>query len=194
MRVTALALAATLVVPAAITAAPTSSRDAAKEAFQQQQRAEAQRVAAAKLAAKRRAAKRAAALRLARARRARITRAQVLSRGRSWVRKRIPYSQSRYYKGYRTDCSGFVSMAWRASTSYTTRSIGAISKRIGRGSLRPGDAVLYSGHIVLFVKWKSKRAGTFVCYEEANSRADSRRSIRRLKKGRAIRYRRIVTT
>ena len=37
----------------------------------------------------------------------------MISRGQSWVDKKVPYDASgKTYDGYRMDCSGFVSMAW----------------------------------------------------------------------------------
>lgn len=116
-----------------------------------------------------------------------ITRNQVLKRGKAWVDKKVPYSQKRHHKGYRQDCSGFVSMAWKLNTSYTTRSIGAKARRIGNKSLRAGDAVLYRGHIVLFVKWKNKKQGTFWAYEEPSSGKTARKAVRKLRGGKAYR-------
>ena len=44
-----------------------------------------------------------------------IARTTILSRGQDWVDKHVPYSQTGTHDGYRTDCSGFVSMCWQAS-------------------------------------------------------------------------------
>lgn len=41
-----------------------------------------------------------------------IARTTIISRGQDWVDKHVPYSQSGTHDGYRTDCSGFVSMCW----------------------------------------------------------------------------------
>ena len=45
-----------------------------------------------------------------------ITADIIIARAQSWVAAQVPYSQSNYYTNqygtYRTDCSGFVSMAW----------------------------------------------------------------------------------
>lgn len=46
-----------------------------------------------------------------------ISRDEVISRAQDWVNRRIPYSQTQYTDGYRQDCSGYVSMAWKSSTS-----------------------------------------------------------------------------
>jgi len=41
-----------------------------------------------------------------------VARSTMISRGQDWVNKHVPYSQEKTYDGYRTDCSGFVSMCW----------------------------------------------------------------------------------
>ena len=46
-----------------------------------------------------------------------ISRDEVISRAQDWVNRKIPYSQSKTTDGYRQDCSGYVSMAWKSSTS-----------------------------------------------------------------------------
>ena len=46
-----------------------------------------------------------------------------LARGMAWINAGVPYSQTRYYAGYRTDCSGFVSMCWALPSSYNTRTL-----------------------------------------------------------------------
>ena len=54
-----------------------------------------------------------AALTIAPDRAAAITRNTVLSRAQVRVDAPVKYSQKKYYAGYRTDCSGYVSMAWK---------------------------------------------------------------------------------
>src|SRR4051794_36736932 len=45
-----------------------------------------------------------------------LKRSTIKKRGWSWVKAKVPYSQTSYhcngYGNYRQDCSGFVSMAW----------------------------------------------------------------------------------
>jgi hypothetical protein len=41
-----------------------------------------------------------------------VARNTMIARGQSWVDKHVPYNQQGSYEGYRTDCSGFVSMCW----------------------------------------------------------------------------------
>lgn len=38
------------------------------------------------------------------------SRSSILARGQVWVDKNVPYNKT--YDGYRSDCSGFVSMCW----------------------------------------------------------------------------------
>src|SRR5688500_18751737 len=63
-----------------------------------------------------------------------LTRAQILERAKTWLDARVPYSQSachrNQYGSYRTDCSGFVSMAWGLHTSFTTHDIHLVSHQI----------------------------------------------------------------
>jgi hypothetical protein len=118
-----------------------------------------------------------------------LARDEVLDRARVWVDKKVPYSQSRYAtvagelvpdtgsaavqatKGYRTDCSGFVSMSlgFRSSSgalySADTAGLGKLLVRIDKSDLRPGDVILRPkdlridgklvpyGHAVIFGGW-----------------------------------------
>lgn len=109
-----------------------------------------------------------------------IDRAEVMRRATSWIRHRVPYSQSRYHKGYRQDCSGFVSMAWNLGRSYTTRSISSRATRIGVSQLRRGDAVLIRGHVSLFGGWKNRRAREYWAFEETTWGSHATKRARRL--------------
>ena len=88
-----------------------------------------------------------------------IPRDTVLARGKVWVDKHVPYSQSRYAKvngsriptstpspadvGYRTDCSGFVSMclgltrAGGLPKSMDTATLPSVLVTIPKASLMP---------------------------------------------------------
>jgi hypothetical protein len=109
-----------------------------------------------------------------------ITRAQVMKRASQWVKRRVPYSQHRTYGGYRQDCSGFVSMAWQLGRSYTSRSLGSVSRRVSRSVAKHGDAVWTPGHVVIFGGWKNRRAGTFYAYEEPTWGGVAHRRVRKL--------------
>ena len=108
------------------------------------------------------------------------TRKSVLERGFTWLDADVPYSQSRFRDDYRTDCSGFVSMAWDLGTSYTTADFSAgngESHRLGAfGDLAPGDALVRrssgSGHIVLFLGWNDASKSAACVLEQASTAAD----------------------
>lgn len=89
---------------------------------------------------------------------AKITRSEILARSRTWISARVPYSQSdcfgNKYGAYRTDCSGFVSMAWGLRISYTTHILEQVAHRIDWEDLRPGDALNdRENHVALFIGW-----------------------------------------
>jgi hypothetical protein len=98
-----------------------------------------------------------------------IPRDATLARGMSWVNAEVTYSQARTYAGYRTDCSGFVSMCWSTGTSYNTKTLYKVSRPIGVGELLPGDAILKAGHHVrLFAGWVDATRTRYVAYEETS--------------------------
>ncbi|WP_163508215.1 hypothetical protein [Fodinicola acaciae] len=89
-----------------------------------------------------------------------ITRSEVLTRSKSWIDEKVPYSQDNNsphvnkYGSYRRDCSGFVSMSWHLSYSRTTADLPDVMHPIARKDLKPGDALLLPHtHIALFVGW-----------------------------------------
>jgi hypothetical protein len=119
-----------------------------------------------------------------------LTRAKILSsvsgarrtaieRGFTWLDEDVYYSQASSYKGYRRDCSGFISMCWQLGQSYTTASFigdGAAWDRLSSfDSLKPGDALVRwsndAGHIVMFLGWNP--GGQSACVlEMASMEAD----------------------
>lgn len=101
-----------------------------------------------------------------------IVRNEVMTRAQVWVDAHVPYSNYNYYLGYRADCSGFVSYAWRLQSSEgspesrTTRSLPGVSFKITKEELLPGDILLWvgsdscpngvcDGHAVLFGGWRN---------------------------------------
>jgi hypothetical protein len=99
-----------------------------------------------------------------------------LDRAQSWVTTGVPYSMSgsytNEYGAYRTDCSGFVSMAWGLGSSYTTVTLPSVSFPIPAEELQPGDIVLNtapgaSGHVVLFAGWADDARTRYYAYEQS---------------------------
>ena len=100
-----------------------------------------------------------------------MTRSEAVKRARSWTNVHVPYSQSRCYRNqygdYRTDCSGFVSMAWGlggAGSSFWTGNLDTRTTPISRSALKPGDALLrhsatdtHVNHVALFVRWSNSK-------------------------------------
>jgi cell wall-associated NlpC family hydrolase len=91
------------------------------------------------------------------------TRRAILKRALAWVDDEVPYSQSSTHGGYRTDCSGLVSMAWQlARPGATTASLApydtSSSQPIAWDELAPGDALNVHegglGHAMLFAGWR----------------------------------------
>jgi len=99
---------------------------------------------------------------------------RILQRAKAWVDARVPYSMVKEYNGYRTDCSGFISMAWElARPGFVT---GNLPHTVvsSPDDLRPGDAINNLkpgglGHVVMFVQWSgnwNQGKRKFVAYEE----------------------------
>lgn len=121
----------------------------------------------------------------------RLSRAQILAnavgarrtaiqRGFTWLDARVPYSQKASHGGYRTDCSGFVSMCWQLGTSFTTADFssgGGGTRAIGAYSnLIPGDALVRrvggEGHVVLFLGWNDANQSAACVLEQESTALD----------------------
>lgn len=132
-----------------------------------------------------------------------ITPVEVLARGERWITRKVPYSQSRFAtvtgslvatavvnpqrKGYRTDCSGFVSMCmgFRSPSGYplslSTATLDDVMIRIRKDDLRAGDVILRPndlrlsgvrvpyGHAVVFVEWANESHTRYIGYHQSSS-------------------------
>lgn len=107
-------------------------------------------------------------------------RQEVLDRGQTWVDRNVPYSMEDYTNGpdgrqYRTDCSGFVSMAYGLDTSYSTVTLTEHFTEIPKDDLQPGDIIGNlgpgsggaAGHVVIFTGWTDDSHTTFNVIEQA---------------------------
>jgi len=109
-----------------------------------------------------------------------VTRSQVLARALLWhphTARRVPYSQSSTFEGYRTDCSGYASMTLGLgggidAPNTQTLVTPAYSTPIPMSALRPGDLVIdaagdsYQRHAVIFDKWADARHSAYWEYEQ----------------------------
>lgn len=99
-----------------------------------------------------------------------ISRADIMARAQFWVDKHVPYSMDASYPdpqgtNYRTDCSGFVSMALHTTPQgYSTVSLPDVAKSISWSELQAGDFVGTlgpgtggaAGHVTIFHSWVDK--------------------------------------
>ncbi|MFF9341546.1 MULTISPECIES: hypothetical protein [unclassified Streptomyces] len=112
-----------------------------------------------------------------------IARSEVIGRALNWLARDVPYVwggsalDPEGDHAYRTDCSGFVSMAWHANSSYSTETLPDVSTVINKSDLQPGDALNTEGggHVILFEKWVDKAAGKFSYIHESNPNDDMMR-------------------
>ncbi|WP_217144028.1 peptidoglycan-binding protein [Streptomyces sp. AC627_RSS907] len=104
-----------------------------------------------------------------------LTRAEIIERAKAWVTAKVPYSTTAYWSdGYRQDCSGYVSMAWKLPTNEWTGSLGAFADRITKEELEPGDILLFhnasdpqrDSHVVIFGGWTDQAHTTYTAYEQ----------------------------
>lgn len=108
-----------------------------------------------------------------------ISRATVIKRAKTWLTAvnghQVPYSQSRTFRGYRTDCSGYVSMALKYGKP-GTNTVGLASsqftKKIKMSQLKKGDLIIDANgssttrHVVIFEKWTSAAHKSYRAYEQ----------------------------
>ncbi|KAL0222455.1 hypothetical protein RCL1_002309 [Eukaryota sp. TZLM3-RCL] len=115
-----------------------------------------------------------------------ITRQSILARARRWIDLGITYSQQRTCEGWRTDCSGFVSMAHGGipkpgDTTYTFITHGH-AEWISKAELLPGDILLsntrvesdHQHHVLMFVAWADSGKTKYSAYEMTPPKAISR--------------------
>lgn len=107
-----------------------------------------------------------------------ISRAQVLANAKTWhphTAMRVPYSQSKTHNGYRTDCSGYASMALElGKPGLNTVGLAApsVSTPISMSQLQPGDLVIdatgtsTTRHVVIFEKWANSTHTSYWEYEQ----------------------------
>jgi len=107
-----------------------------------------------------------------------ISGAQVIARAETWhphTAQRIPYSQSAYHGGYRTDCSGYASMALGlAAPGLNTVGLASrsVSTPIAPGALVTGDLIIdatgnsNTRHVVIFQKWTNPSHSAYWAYEQ----------------------------
>ncbi|MET8331916.1 peptidoglycan-binding protein, partial [Streptomyces sp. NPDC005181] len=106
------------------------------------------------------------------------TRADIINRAKKWVSEQVPYSLSKYWSdGYRQDCSGYVSMAWKLRNNEWTGSLAKFGTKIAREELEPGDILLFhnqadpskGSHVTIFGGWTDYTHSHYTAYEQTPS-------------------------
>lgn len=96
----------------------------------------------------------------------------IIENAKQWLYPPVPYNQGAYYMGYRTDCSGYVSMAWQLGYSATTWTLPNHSYRISKDDLQPGDILLnIDEHVLIFAGWANSARSQYWAYEETPPQA-----------------------
>ena len=105
----------------------------------------------------------------------------------------VPYSQSTKKNGYRTDCSGYASMALQIPSSYGGPNTEALAtttyttKLSGISQLRKGDLIIDPRtsdgdfrHVVIFQKWKdaSNKSLGYWAYEQRGTYGTTHRVLK----------------
>lgn len=121
---------------------------------------------------------------------------QILARARSlWPAYSVPYNMEAMRDGYRTDCSGFVSMVLGIPASGDGRWGGESTITLPRwldpidvNDLQPGDIIGClgpgtggaDGHVVIFEKWLNDDPGDdrYYCFEQSGDGPGPRHSVR----------------
>lgn len=113
-----------------------------------------------------------------------IKRTEVIQRAAYWPTLKLGYSRKTYHrdlnnsKTYRQDCSGQVSNAFHATTSYSTRTLSQIAGTISKGSLLPGDILnSYDYHTVVFCGWANAAQTAYYSFEESGSKGAVGREV-----------------
>lgn len=108
-----------------------------------------------------------------------ISRAKVVERAQTWVAAKVKYNAKGTRDGYRTDCSGYVSMAWWLGPGgqKSTRTLPSVSTRIAKNSLAAGDILLGSGHTLIFHKWANAGKTQYWGYDMSTSNGAVHRAI-----------------
>ncbi|MFF0388378.1 hypothetical protein ACFYS8_06745 [Kitasatospora sp. NPDC004615] len=112
-----------------------------------------------------------------------INRSEVIQRAQYWYGKSIAYDQGGSYgdssgRSYRTDCSGYVSMAWHLGSSLSTQTLPGVATEISRADLKPGDILnSFYDHVILFEKWDDSAHTTFSYYSFGSTPVKHRTGI-----------------
>jgi hypothetical protein len=101
---------------------------------------------------------------------------EIVARAKRWVELGLGYSMSGFHDGYRTDCSGLVSMAWGLPPpGLTTVTLPEVAHHVDKDDLRVGDILLNTapgaaGHTLIFAGWTDASRTAYHAYEESGAK------------------------
>jgi putative cell wall-binding protein len=99
-----------------------------------------------------------------------ITRLEIIGRAKRWVDLEVSYSQRHFFEGYRQDCSGMTSMAWKLGHSYTSWTLPPNGEEIHRDELQPGDMICKPHyHALVFYKWANAEHTWYWALEQSGT-------------------------
>ncbi len=118
-----------------------------------------------------------------------VTQAEVIGRAQTWLHAKhgggVPYSMSRTFQGYRTDCSGYVSLAFGwAMPGYVTSEMAqrSVTTPITKDQLVQADLLINpgigpAGHAVIFDHWADPAHTSYWGYEQSGDGGTHYRQI-----------------
>jgi MYXO-CTERM domain-containing protein len=107
-----------------------------------------------------------------------------ITRGFEWLDANVPFSMAGRREGYRTDCSGFVSMCLELSTpGQTTSTFGTSGSGTHRlpsyEDLVPADALVDAGHhSFIFLGWNDTNHSGMCVLEQSSTKNDMQFRVR----------------
>ncbi|HVK24391.1 MAG TPA: hypothetical protein VM677_23795 [Actinokineospora sp.] len=117
-----------------------------------------------------------------------IRRSEIIERAESWLWPSVAHSTTKFHQNefgiYRTDCSGYVSMAWGLPGipddrwgGLDTLELAGVSALIGKDDLRAGDILLDAGRVVIFHEWAAQDQSEYWGFEQSGETGTVRRQI-----------------
>ncbi|CRK60909.1 putative membrane protein [Alloactinosynnema sp. L-07] len=113
-----------------------------------------------------------------------IRRSEIIERAESWLRPSVAHSTTKFHQNefgiYRTDCWGYVSMAWGLPDrrgGVDTVGLAEISTMIGQDDLLAGDILLDARHVTIFHEWADRDRAACWGFEQAAGTGTVRRLI-----------------
>ncbi|WP_436493158.1 hypothetical protein [Actinokineospora sp. HUAS TT18] len=103
-----------------------------------------------------------------------IRRSEIVDRAESWLRPSVAHSATKFHQNeygiYRTDCSGYVSMAWGLPDrrgGVNTVGLAEVSAPIAKDELLAGDILLHADHVAIFHEWADRDRTAYWGFEQS---------------------------